>query len=160
MNRSNKRKWCRHLVAPLRVRWRASTSWLAILHAPFFLHVLSFRWDIRSHPSLSLSVSLSSSLSLSLSLLSPSLFLYLSSLGRRNLLTRHGASVHENPCVGSHRRPRESITPCIFTHNSNRKWLMKNIWIKRAVLTCHPVRYCRFCADAKSLSEVRREERK
>jgi len=129
-----------------------------------FLPPRSFFPVRHSFPSISLSpslsLSLSSSLSLSLSLLSPSLFLYLSSLGRRNLLTRHGASVHENPCVGSHRRPRESITPCIFTHNSNRKWLMKNIWIKRAVLTCHPVRYCRFCADAKSLSEVRREERK
>jgi len=34
------------------------------------------------------------------------------------------------------RKTRES-TPCIFTHNSERReWLMKNIWIKRAVLTC------------------------
>lgn len=39
----------------------------------------------------------------------------------------------------SARKTRESITPCVFTHNSEHEWLMKNIWIKPTVLTCRPV---------------------
>lgn len=111
-------KRCRRLAAPLRVRWRASAARLAVLHARFFLHVLLSRRDVRSRFSLSL-------------------------LGRRDLLTRHGASVQRGyarwESQTSARKTRESITPCIFTHNSEHEWLMKNIWIKRTVLTCRPV---------------------
>lgn len=108
MNRSNERKRCRRLVAPLRVRWRVSAARLAALHARFFLHDLLSRQDVRSRFSFSL-------------------------LGRRDLLTRRGASVHGGyarwESQTSARETRESITPCIFTHNSEHEWLMKNIWI-------------------------------
>lgn len=87
-------KRCRRLVAPLRVRWRASAARLAALHARFFLHVLLSRRDVRSRFSLSL-------------------------LGRRDLLTRHGASVHGDTRVGSHRRPQErraKVLPPAYLH--------------------------------------------
>lgn len=94
MNRSNERKRCRRLVAPLRVRWRVSTARLTALHARFFLHDLLSRQDVRSRFSFSL-------------------------LGRRDLLTRHGASMHGDTRVGSHRRlreRREKVLPPAYLH--------------------------------------------